>query len=172
MSLSEGKFPDSLKIAKVVPIFKQGSHLSCNNNYLPISVLPALSKIFEKCVHNQLLFHFFLYDLIVPNKYGFRPGSHTSDCLVDLIKEITTSIDQGEFATTIFLDLTKAFDNVNHAILLSQLASYGINNLEHVWFKSYLQCRRQRVYVNGIFSDMETITISVPQGSILGHSFF
>ena len=130
LSLIQGKFPDSLKIAKVVPIFKQGSRLLCTN-YRPISVLPALSKIFEKCVLNQLIFHISFHDLFVPNQYGFRSGSNTTDCLVDLIEEITNSLDKSEFAVTLFLDLSKAFDNhsiPNCLTLVSQtLKMCGLN---------------------------------------------
>ena len=85
------------------------------------------------------------------NQYAFRSGKNTTDCLVDLLEQITKSIDNGEFAITLFLDLSKAFDTVNHSILLSKLSYYGIKGLENLWFKSYLQQRRQTVYVNGVF---------------------
>ena len=81
----QGKFPDSLKIAKVVPVFKQGSHM-LSTNYRPISVLPALSKIFEKCMLNQLMFYNSFHDVFAPNQYGFRSGKNTTDCLVDLLE--------------------------------------------------------------------------------------
>ena len=127
LSISQGVFPDSLKIAKVIPIFKQGSRL-LPNNYRPISVLPALSKIFEKCVFNQLMFHFSFRNFITRNQYGFRSGSHTTDCLVDLIEEITKSLDAGEFSVTLFIDLSKVFDTVNHLILLTKLSCYGVKD--------------------------------------------
>ena len=90
------------------------------------------------------------------------------NCLVDLIEQITKSLDNGEFAVTLFLDLSKAFDTVNHSILLSKLSHYGIVGLENMWFKSYLQHRRQTVYVNGVFSDIQAVKLGVPQGSVLG----
>ena len=131
-------------------------------NYCPISVLPALSKIFEKCMFNQLMLYISFHDFFTPNQYGFRSGKNTTDCLVDLLEQITKSIDNGEFAITLFLDLSKAFDTVNHSILLSKLSYYGIKGLENLWFKSYLQQRRQTVYVNGVFSDVQVIELGVP----------
>ena len=104
--------------------------------------------------------------------YGFRSGKNTTYCLVDLLEQITKSIDNGEFAITLFLDLSKAFDTVNHSILLSKLSYYGIKGLENLWFKSYLQQRRQTVYVNGVFSDIQVIELGVPQGSVLGRILF
>ena len=171
LSLKTGVFPESLKIAKVIPIFKQGCRLLCNN-YRPISILSALSKIFEKCVLNQITFYFILEGLFTDNQYGFRRGRTTTDCLVDLIEEITVALDQGEYALSIFLDLSKAFDTVNHSILLTKLIYYGIEDMENQWFDSYLHKRKQRVLVNGIFSDLLMINSGVPQGSILGPFLF
>ena len=87
LSIKHRIFPDSLQIAKVIPIFKQGSRSLCDN-YRPISVLPALNKVFEKCIYNQLISHFSSENIIPPTQYGFKPGSTTIDCLVDLIEEI------------------------------------------------------------------------------------
>ena len=125
LSLKQGIFPDSLKVAKVIPIFKQGSLSSCTN-YCPISVLSALSKIFERCILNQLIFHFNTENILVSNQFGFRARKTTTDCLVDLVDDITKAIDAGSYALSTFLDLSKAFDTVNHSILLSKLDLYGI----------------------------------------------
>ena len=103
--------------------------------------------------------------------YGFKSGKNTTYCLVDLLKQITKSIDNGEFAITLFLDLIKAFDTVNYSILLSKLSYYGIKGIENLWFKSYLQQRRQTIYVNGV-SDIQVIKLGVPQGSVLGPILF
>ena len=86
------------------------------DNYRPISVLPVLSKVFEKCIYNQLISYFSSEIIITPTQYGFKPGSTTVDCLVDLIEEISTSLDQGDYAVSIFFDLSKALDTVNHSI--------------------------------------------------------
>ena len=171
LSLKTGVFPESLKIAKVIPIFKQGCRLLCNN-YRPISILSALSKILEKCVLNQITFYFILEGLFTDNQYGFRRGRTTTDCLVDLIEKITIALDQGEYALSIFLDLSKAFDTFNHSILLTKLIYFGIEGMENQWFDSYLHKRKQRVLVNGIFSDLLMINSGVPQGSILGPFLF
>ena len=142
------------------------------DNYRPISVPSALSKIFEKCVLNQITFYFILEGLFTCNQYGFRRGRTTTDCLVDLIEEITIALDQGEYALSIFLDLSKAFDTVNHSILLTKLTFYGIEDLDNQWFDSYLHKRKQRVLVNGIFPDLLMNNSGVPQGSILGPFLF
>ena len=111
-------------------------------------------------------------DILTPRQYGFRPASTTIDCLVDLIEEITVSLDKGEYAVSLFLDLSKAFDTVNHQILLNKLAYYGILNIESNWFRSYLNNRKQKVGINGIISDLHQISSGVPQGSILGPLLF
>ena len=119
-----------MKLAKVVPIFKQGSRFTCSN-YRPISVLPSISKVFEKCIFNQLMFYFTNENMFSPKQYGFRPGFTTSDCLINLIEEITSFLDQGHYVVSLFLDLSKAFDTVNHQILLNKLKYYGVQVSEH-----------------------------------------
>ena len=101
--------------------------------------------------------------MITHTQYGFKPGSTTVDCLVDLIEEIYTCLDQGDYAVSMFLDLSKAFNTVNHSILLSKLLSYGIQKPHIDWFKSYLNKTMQRVFVNGNISDTMPITSGVPK---------
>ena len=108
-------------------------HLSCDN-YRPISILPTLSKIFEKCIFNQFTSYLSTEDIPTPKQYGFRSGSTTTDYLADLIEEITATLDKGDYAVSLFLDLSKAFDTVNHQNLLTKLTNYGIVNTEHNWF--------------------------------------
>ena len=171
LSLKQSIFPDSLKVAKVIPIFKQGSRSLCTN-YWPISVLSALSKIFERCILNQLIFHFNTENILVSNQFGFRARKTTTDCLVDLVDDITKAIDEGSYAVSIFLDLSKAFDTVNHSILLSKLDLYGIRAGENQWFKSYLSKRKQKVFADGVESNFYLLESGVLQGSILGPFLF
>ena len=140
-----------MKLAKVIPIFKQGSRFACSN-YRPTSVLSSISKIFEKCFFNQLMFYFTNNIMVSSKQYGFRPGFTTSDCrLIDLIEEITSSLDKGLYAVSLSLDLSKAFDTVNHQILLNKLKHYGLQQSEYNWFKSYLTNRKQQVHACIIF---------------------
>ena len=106
--------------------------------------------------------------MLSPNQYGFRPGYTTSDCLIDLIEEITTRLDQGDYVVSLFLDLSKAFDTVNHQILFNKLGYYGILQKENNWFRSYLCNRKQQVHVKGVASELHLICTGVPQGLILG----
>ena len=111
-------------------------------------------------------------NILISNQYGFRRGYTTTDCLTDLYGEITSALDQENYAVTLFLDLNKAFDTVNHSILLSKLDFYEIRNLENHWFRAYLTNRKQRVFVNRTSSDLSPIFYGVPQGSILGPLLF
>ena len=163
LSLKHGIFPDNLKIAKVIPIFKQGSRSSCNN-YRTISVLSVLSKIFERCILNQLAFYHTFEDILVPNQYGFRSSKTTVYCLVDLRDEIKKALDEESYAISIFLDLSEAFDTVNHSILLSKLDVYGIRVIKNQWFRSYLTKGKQKVCVNGVESFPEVRTQEYPKG--------
>ena len=171
ISLKEGLFPDELKIAKVIPIHKTDDVTSFEN-YRPISVLPVLSKIFERVVYIRLLKHLTENNILYQNQYGFRTGHSTAHAILQLIDQITRAIDTKEITVGVFLDLSKAFDTVNHNILLHKLHHYGIRNTAQKWFRSYMKNRNQYVRFNNTDSEFRSVKCGVPQGSILGPLLF
>ena len=125
LSIISGVFPDQLKIARVIPLFKSGDK-SIFNNYRPVSVLPAFSKILEKVIYNRLLDYLNKHKILSDNQFGFRKHHSTEYALTLLYDKISSAIDNNELTVGIFIDLSKAFDTVNHQILLDKLSHYGI----------------------------------------------
>ena len=164
-------FPPSMKIAKVIPIFKKDDPHDCNN-YRPISILPALSKIFEKLLLQQLYQHFHNNNLFFSSQYGFRPSRSTEHAALELSDKIHSLMDNNKTPISIFLDLSKAFDTLNHKILLQKLKHYGITGKPLDLCNSYLTGRQQYTQQNNTPSELKTITTGVPQGSILGPFLF
>ena len=173
LSLSEGVIPDNLKVAKVIPIFKSGDE-QLLNNYRPISLLPVFSKLLEKVVFNQLTVFLDKYEILYKHQYGFRKHHSTIHPLTHFIKSITTNNDKPtkELTVSIFLDLSKAFDTINHDILLCKLYHYGIRGVANNWFRNYLSNRKQYTEYQSVVSPLSTVTHGVPQGSILGPLLF
>ena len=116
-SLHTGIFPDKLKLAKVIPVFKKGDRTKLDN-YRPISILPAISKIFERAIFDQLYIHFTHNNLFYESQYGFKKNHATEFAVLELIDRITQSLDNGKTPVNIYLDLSKAFDTLDHSILL------------------------------------------------------
>lgn len=169
--LNSGIFPEKLKIAKVIPLYKKDD-VNIFTNYRPISLLVAISKIFERVIFNQLYAYFQKYKLFYSSQYGFRSGHSTEFACLELVDRIIQEMDRGKIPICIFLDLSKAFDTLDHTILLTKLEYYGITETAASLFKSYLSQRSQYVEFDGSKSDMKTISTGVPQGSILGPLLF
>ena len=145
-SLVTRTFPSLWKFGKVSALFKKGDR--CDpNNYRPITVLPTLSKILEKAVHNQL--YYFLNDnkIITSKQFGFRPKLSTNTALTHFTDNVLLNMDSGRLTGAVFLDLSKAFDTVDHNLLLHKLKSVGLSEDTVNWFQSYLANRKQRTSV-------------------------
>lgn len=182
-SLISGIFPERFKIAKVIPIFKKGNTEDINC-YRPISLLPVFSKILEKVVYNQFYNYLETNQLLDPEQHGFRSNKSTITAGIEFIESIIDSVDKGEKVIGIFLDLSRAFDSVEHGKLVEVLRTLGVNSTELTWFKSYLSERKQFVeldyYINHsrvrykekFASQLLTVQYGVPQGSILGPLLF
>ena len=170
-SLNTGIFPERLKIAKVIPIYKKDD-AKMFENYRPISILPAISKILEKTIFNQLHDYFQDNKLYCKNQYGFRRNHSTEYAALELIDRVILDMDKSEIPFSIFIDLSKAFDTLDHNILINKLQYYGIKDTALDLFQSYLSNRRQYVQIGNNKSDTTAITTGVPQGSILGPQLF
>lgn len=170
-SIHSGIFPEQLKLARVLPLFKKGVN-SVFDNYRPISLLPSISKVFERVMHHQIQDYFNKYHLFYGSQYGFRPDHSTELAVLEVVDQIMTQMDKNKTPINIYLDLSKAFDSLDHKILLSKLQYYGFYGLSYSLMKSYLENRKQYVSFNDINSDNKLINAGVPQGSILGPLLF
>ena len=171
LSISSGKFPDVWKCSKVTALFKCGDR-SNPTNYRPISILPTLSKIMEKVVHSQFYEFLNSHDLLSSKQFGFRPKYSTATALSNFADEVLLNMEQGNLCDAVFLDLKKAFDTVDHCILLSKLSEIGVSSSSIKWFESYLNNRKQKTSCGNEISAALPVTVGVPQGSILGPLLF
>lgn len=167
LSLQSGVVPDELKISQVTPIFKSGSKTEMGN-YRPISVQSPLAKVLEACMKMRLVEFLEDNNYFSPNQYGFRTKSSTLSAVVDITSYIQSQLDKGRHAAGLFIDLKKAFDTVDHRILITKLKGAGLHPKQVQWFRSYLTNRKQYVKINCVHSELDDISCGVPQGSILG----
>ena len=170
-SMNSGVFPESMKTAKVIPLFKSGSR-SCLDNYRPISLLPCFSKILERIVLTRYKTFMKKNNQYYVNQFGFRENSSTIHACQCLATEILECYESGSILASVFIDVKKAFDSVSKEILNDKLAHYGIQNTTGDWFDSYLTNRKQCTIVNDHMSDVEILSGCIAQGSILGPELF
>ena len=175
-SFSSGIFPSELKKARVIPIYKHKGKKSDMNNYRPISVLSSFSKIFECIMHERLISFLNYHSLLSPSQHGFLKNKSTTTAIFSFLSPLYSALDKGDHAVGLFYDLSKAFDTIDHNILLSKLDRYGIRGVANKWMASYLSDRTQAVEIQAsvkhstkkFLSESKAIVSGVPQGSILG----
>lgn len=170
-SLKKGIFPDKLKEALITPIYKKGAK-DLVNNYRPISVLNVFSKVIERVMHKRLVSYCEAANIFFDRQFGFRSGHSTEMAVTEAVSIITKALNEKVPILAVNMDLSKAFDTIDHAILCSKLGKYGISRNILSWFQSYLRGRSQQVQFNNSISSPQTITRGVPQGSILGPLLF
>ncbi|KAK3098177.1 hypothetical protein FSP39_016896 [Pinctada imbricata] len=167
-SITRGFFPDELKIAKVIPIYKKGDP----GNYRPISTLPTLSKIYERHVASQIHNYLSAFELLHVEQSGFRQFHSCQTALTKLVDTWLEEMDNGNITGVSFLDFRKAFDLVNHNILTDKLKCYNFHSSAIKWISSYLDKRCQSVQMGNTHSQLKAISCGVPQGSVLGPLLF
>ena len=170
-SIVKSVFPKKWKEGKVTPLHKNGAK-DDTNNYRPISVLPVVSKLLEKHVHDSLMAYLSSNSLLHSTQSGFRPNHSCETSLLQMINKWLDAINSSQMIGMVMIDFRKAFDLVEHTLLLKKLKYYKISEETISWFSSYLLGRKQKVFVNNVLSESENIICGVPQGSILGPLLF
>ena len=168
-ALSCSEYPASLKYADITPIFKKDDKTD-KTNYRPISILPNLSKIYERFMQNQM--YPYLNQIFSKYQCGFRKGYNAQHCLMAMIEKWRKFLDIGGHAAALLTDLSKAFDCIDHELLIAKLHAYGFDNDALKFIYSYLKGRKQRTKINSSYSSLAEILFGVPQGSILGPLLF
>ena len=150
LSISRGQFPDSWKVARVVPIYKDGPTYD-RSNYRPISVLPVVARLFEKLIYEQLYSYLNKNSLLFSGQSGFRSHHSVLTSLFHCMNDWYLNLDKGQYTSVTFIDLMKAFDNVDYQILLQKVRVYGIEGKEYLWFLSYLKTASNAVRLMGVY---------------------
>ena len=169
--ISKGTFPSVLKLGKITPIYKKDNE-ELLENYRPVSTLPIFGKIFEKIIYKRLYSFLVSQGILHDSQFGFRKSHSTSHALNLSVFQIQEALKQGHHVLGIFIDLSKAFDTIDHKILLKKLEIYGIRGVPLKLLESYLSERKQCVSVLGEVSDKLPVLYGVPQGSCLGPLLF
>ena len=167
----DGTYPNILKDARVVPVFKSGSK-TLISNYRPISILLNINKIFEKLIYRRLYSYIESRNILTNRQFGFRTGCGTETAILQLISDILPAFSNKKFVLCTFLDFSKAFDTVDHGLLLLKLEKYGVRGLALDLIRSYLSDRTQRVVIGGISSEVRNVLIGTPQGSCISPLLF
>ena len=167
LSITSSCFPDQFKKAKVIPLFKSGDRLS-PRNYRPVAILPVWSKLLERAVFVQIIEYFESNNLLHANHHGFRAHHNTTTALLQMYDTWVEAMDRGEASGVVLLDMSAAFDMVDHNLLIEKLLLYGFDNASAAWIKSYLSDRKQTVCIDGTCSPLLSLEYGVPQGSIIG----
>ena len=160
-SISEGIFPEAMKVAKVIPIYKGNSRYIVSN-YHPISLLPIFSKIFEKIMYTRIIEFITKNNILNSNQFGFQKNKSTEMAVNAITNHIVNSFEKKESVYCIFLDFAKAFDTVRHDILINKLEYYGIRGLPLKWLRSYLNNRQQYTEIDDTLSNIDFIKSGVP----------
>ena len=171
VSIQQGIFSDSLKIAKVILIFKSGDKDNISS-YRPMSILPVFSKVLERIMYNRVYSHLDSKGFLNEKRFGLQRNNLTEHAIIQLARDITGSFEKGEYTLGVFIDLSIAFDTVDHQILIRKLQYYGTDDTALEWFKSYLSNRKQYISSQDVSENCLNIIFRVPQGSILGSLLF
>jgi hypothetical protein len=171
LSLNSSELPKDWKTAAIIPLFKGGDSLD-PNCYRPISILPCISKVFERIINKQIIHHLESHHSLSEMQSGFRAGHGCTSATLKVTNDIIAAIDQRHYCAAVFIDLAKAFDSVNHNILIDRLRNLGFSDDCLAWFTNYFSDRFQCVKSEGLLSSPLAVSMGVPQGSILGPTLF
>ena len=171
MSVQSGVYPSKLKHAKVIPVYKTGDETE-PGNYQPISLLSVFNRLFERMMNKRLTLFIEKNQILSQSQYGFQKNHSTQHAILYIVNTIQSNMDTGLFSCGVFIDLKKAFNTVDHSILLCKLHHYGVHGIINDWFSSYLSDRIQTTQIGSSLSCKRKIIYGIPQGPILGPLLF